>query len=113
MKELKELDAENRRGAPRLARTLDVRYVHVGGCIQSARAINISQTGARLMLEGSAVGTELTVEFEGKLAVLARAVWQQMLPGGKQMVGIVFEGIHWGQRLALDDYLFDLERRAA
>jgi hypothetical protein len=29
------------------------------------------------------------------------------------VVGVVFEGFHWGQRVALDDYLFALEQRAA
>ncbi len=113
MEKLDDLDTDNRRGAPRLSRTLDIRYVPQGGTIQAGRAINISQTGARLMLDAEADEEELTVEFEGKLSVLARTVWKQRLPGGKQVVGVVFEGSLWGQKVALDDYILDLERRAA
>lgn len=113
MEQLSELEMENRRGAPRLSRELDIRYVGLGGSIQAGRALNISQTGARLMLDEGEECPELTVEFEGKVALLARKVWEKRLPGGKQMVGIVFEGFHWGQKVALDDYLLDLERRAA
>lgn len=113
MEEVSDLDLENRRGAPRLSHAVDIRYVRQGGSIQAGRAINISQTGARLMLDEGSECPELTIEFEGKVALLARKVWEHRLPGGKQVVGVVFEGFHWGQRVALDDYLFDLERRAA
>lgn len=113
MEAVSELDLENRRGAPRLSYAVDIKYVRQGGSIQSGRAINVSQTGARLMLDEGSECPELTVEFEGKVALLARQVWEHRLPGGKKVVGVIFEGFHWGQRVALDDYLFDLERSAA
>ena len=111
--QLFDLEPENRRSAYRVSRPLDIRYVRPGGTIQSGRAINISQTGARIMVEAGGECPELTVEFEGKIALLARTVWRQKLPGGKQVVGVVFEGFHWSQRVALDDYILDVERRAA
>jgi len=108
-----KLPSSNRRGTPRLTQTLDIRYRRNGGGIQAGQAINISLTGARLRLDDFPEDPELTVEFEGKLAVLARAVWHEPLPDGGQLVGVVFEGIHWGQRVALDNYLYDLECQAA
>ncbi|MBN9418012.1 MAG: PilZ domain-containing protein [Candidatus Eremiobacteraeota bacterium] len=108
-----ENELSNRRGAPRLSRNLDIRYVHQGGGVQSGQAVNISQSGARLILEDDADNTELTVEFEGKIALLARTVWRQPLNNGRQIVGVVFEGFHWSQKVALDNYLFHLESQAA
>jgi hypothetical protein len=108
-------DLSNRRGAPRLSRILDIRYVRQGRSegVLVGQAVNISQTGARLILEDAADNCELTVEFEGKIAVLARTVWRQPLSGGRQIVGVVFEGFHWSQRVALDNYLYKLEQQAA
>lgn len=108
-----ENDLSNRRGAPRLSRTLDIRYARPGSGICAGQAVNISQSGARLILEDDADNTELTVEFEGKIALLARTVWRQPLAGGRQIVGVVFEGFHWSQKVALDNYLFQLESQAA
>jgi hypothetical protein len=93
----------NRRSSPRVSRMLPIRYVGQGASVQSGEAVDISASGARLLLDAPA--DELTVEFEGQLAVLARTVWQQELPDGKQLVGVVFEGLHWGLRRALDDYV--------
>jgi len=108
-----ENELSNRRGAPRLSRTLDIRYVRQGEGVQAGQAVNISQSGARLILEDGVDNPELTVEFEGKIAVLARTVWRQPLTGGRQIVGVVFEGFHWSQKVALDNYLFRLENQAA
>lgn len=113
MEQRLEKELSNRRGAPRLSRNLDIRYVRQGEGVQAGRAINISQSGARLILEDGVEAPELTVEFEGKIAVLARTVWRQPLTGGRQIVGVVFEGFHWGQKVALDNYLFRLENQAA
>lgn len=107
------MEEQNRRGAPRVSCQLDVRYVRQGGHVHRGSALNISQTGARLVVDQDSDVRELTIEFEGKLAVLARTVWEQPLPGGKQLVGVMFEGLHWGQRVALDDYVLDVETRAA
>lgn len=82
---------------------LPIRYVRDGARVQSGEALDISASGARLVLDAPA--EELTVEFEGQLSVLARTVWQQELPDGKRLVGVVFEGVHWGLRRALDDYV--------
>lgn len=103
----------NRRNAPRVDCQVTVRYVRQGGEVHCGSALNISQSGARLVVDSDSEVREFTIEFEGKLAVLARAVWEEPIPGGKQVVGVVFEGLHWGQRVALDDYVLDVERRAA
>ncbi|MBS2037999.1 PilZ domain-containing protein [bacterium] len=113
MEKQQENDLCNRRGAPRISRVLDIRYVPQGGGVKSGQAVNISQTGARLILEDAADNCELTVEFEGKIAMLARAVWRQPLTEGRQIVGVVFEGFHWGQQVALDNYIYHLEQQAA
>ncbi len=113
MEQQLENELSNRRGAPRLSRTLEIRYVRQGEEVQAGQAINISQSGARLILEDGAEDPELTVEFEGELAVLARTVWRQPLTCGRQVVGVVFEGFHWSQKVALDNYLFRLENQAA
>lgn len=108
-----EHEVSNRRGAPRLSRTLDIRYVRQGETVQVGQAVNISQSGARLILDDAMEDPELTVEFEGKIAVLARAVWRKPTTDGRQVVGVVFEGFHWSQRVAIDNYLFHLENLAA
>lgn len=108
-----ESNLSNRRGAPRLSRVLNIRYVRQGGGVQRGQAVNISQSGARLILEDAAENCELTVEFEGKIAVLARTVWRQPLTEGRQIVGVVFEGFHWSQKVALDNYIYHLEQQAA
>lgn len=108
-----ETDLSNRRGAPRLSRVLNIRYVRQGGRVLDGQAVNISQTGARLILEDATDDCELTVEFEGKLAMLARTVWRQPLANGRQIVGVAFEGFHWSQRVALDNYIYHLEQAAA
>jgi|JI10StandDraft_1071094.scaffolds.fasta_scaffold876489_2 hypothetical protein len=108
-----ENELSNRRATPRLSRTLDIRYVREGQGVQAGQAVNISQSGARLILEDGVEHPELTVEFEGKIALLARTVWRQPLTGGRQIVGVVFEGFHWSQKVALDNYLFQLESQAA
>lgn len=103
----------DQRRAPRLHRVLEIRYVQPGGIIQSGQAVNISQTGAGLVLDQNVEADELTLEFEGRLALLARTVWQQPLGDGRKAVGVIFEGFHWGQKVALDNYLYELEHQAA
>lgn len=100
------MHSSNRRNSPRISRILNIRYVRNGATVQAGEALDISQTGARLVLDDSA--EELTVEFDGQLSVLARTVWQQERADGKHVVGVVFEGLHWGLRRALDDYVDQL-----
>lgn len=101
----------NRRSAPRVQRTLDIRYVSPGSSVQSGAALDISRGGARLVLD-STEAEDLTIEFQGKVALLARKVWSRPLQGGKQEVGVIFEGLHWGLRVALDNYVSELEHQA-
>ena len=102
----------NRRQSPRIQKEVSIRYVCSGGNIRHGTAVNISQTGARLRL-GEADVKNLTVEFEGRVAVLARPVWECPLAEGEHEVGVEFEGFHWSQKVVLEHYLSELESRAA
>lgn len=114
MLESEDLELPNRRQAHRVRQTVSIRYLHQGGKVHEGSALDISQSGARLILDEQDVASpELTIEFEGKLAVLARPVWEERLAGRKRVVGVVFEGFHWGQKIALETYLLDLQSRAA
>ena len=107
-------DLSNRRSSPRINRVMSVRYVRPGEHVRPAQALNISSSGARLVLpEDDSGEPELTVEFEGQVALLARRVWEEPLPGGQRLVGVRFEGFHFGQRVALDNFLDEMEFRAA
>ncbi len=107
-------DFQNRRSAPRINHLMSVKYVRPGQAVRGGQALNISSTGARLVLPAEDNhDPEFTVEFEGQLALLARQVWEEPLPGGQRLVGVQFEGFHWGQRVALDNLLDQIEFRAA
>ncbi len=106
------MNACNRRQSPRIQREVSIRYVCSGGNIRHGKAVNISQTGARLRLQDAGVQS-LTVEFEGRVAVLARPVWESSLSEGEHEVGVEFEGFHWSQKVVLEHYLSELESRAA
>lgn len=106
------LDLENRRRARRVNRQIDIRYVTNGDGVRSSVALNVSATGARLILEGADVprDTEMTLQLADRVDVLARTVWQTPLPGGKRVVaGVTFEAVNATQKLALADLLRSLE----
>lgn len=103
-----------RRSSHRVRCSVQILYSRGSGRIAGGKALDISETGARLVLaEAASSPTELTVEFEGRLQLLARAVWAERLPNGEQLVGVCFQGVHFGQELELADYLSELVLRAA
>lgn len=103
-----------RRESQRYGCAVGVRYTRGGPRVHSGQALDISRTGARLVLEGSASSPrELTLEIDGHLSVLARTVWAQRLPDGRREVGVVFEGLPFGQQEYLANYLWQLQSKAA
>ena len=106
--------SEERRDSRRTRCTVGIRYTRGRTRVYSGQALDISETGARLILDEAASSpTEIALEFEGKVSVLARTVWAERLPDGKRMVGVQFEGLHFGQRVSLGEYLTELVSRAA
>lgn len=103
-----------RRESTRQRCQVGIRYARGSARIFTGQAVDISETGAQLRLtDASSCPTELTLEFEGKLSVLARTVWDERLPDGERLVGVRFEGLHFGQQVALGEYLSELVLRAA
>lgn len=106
--------SDERRDSTRLRCAVDIRYARGHQRIYSGQALDISESGARLVLDEAAPSpTQLTLEFEGKISLLARTVWAERMPDGSRQVGVRFEGLHFGQQMALGQYLSDLITRAA
>lgn len=102
-----------RRGSLRVRCSVAIRYAR-GGHVAGGKALDISESGARLVLDDAASSPrELTVEFEGRIQLLASTIWAERLPNGQRLVGVCFEGLHFGQELELADYLSELVLRAA
>jgi hypothetical protein len=112
--EFYSLDLDNRRRARRVNQQIDIRYVFSGQAVCSSVALNLSSTGARLLLNQAPAGeTELTLQLADKVDVLARTVWEIPLAGGKRIAGVAFEGVSPSQRVALDSLLQDMLQVAA
>ncbi|MBT9586661.1 PilZ domain-containing protein [bacterium] len=106
--------SHERREFTRLRCAVDIRYARGHQRIYSGQALDISERGARLVLDEAASSpTHLTLELEGKITLLARTVWAERMPDGSRQVGVCFEGLHFGQQVALSQYLSDLITRAA
>lgn len=99
VKDEDELDLDNRRRAPRVTARLPVRYVGPCATVRSTVTLNLSLTGARLILDRDE--TEVTLQLNDEVDVLARKVWEAPLNGGKRIAGVVFEAMNAGQRAAL------------
>jgi hypothetical protein len=106
--------SEERREAHRHDCQVPIRYVRGGQRILEGKALDISATGARLLLpEAASSPQNLTLELDGQLALLAKTVWSERLPSGSRMVGVTFQGLSYGQRAVLENYLSSLSRLAA
>ncbi|MBN9416603.1 hypothetical protein ABS71_08415 [bacterium SCN 62-11] len=104
----------DRRQTSRLKCRLPLRYSRGGSRVCGGYTIDISETGARLVLDEAASSpAQITLELEGRITVLARTVWAERLPDGKRLVGVTFEGMHFGQCLTVSSYLSELVARAA
>jgi c-di-GMP-binding flagellar brake protein YcgR len=105
------LHLDNRRRADRVAGEVAAQYCTESGATGSARTINLSSTGARMVVqdEGLKEG-EFTLQL-GSVQVLARQVWETpLLRGRSRVVGVHFSSISPTQRLALQRLLGDLQR---
>ena len=104
----------DRRQSYRLKCNLPLRYSRGGQRVCSGYTVDISETGACLVLDEAASSpTQITLELEGKVTLLARTVWAERLPDGKRLVGVTFEGMHFGQCVTVSNYLSELTTRAA
>lgn len=108
--ELYDDRTDNRRRARRVNRTVPIRYVGCGGGVQSSVALNVSLTGARVILRGRDGPQELTLKLDTGPDVLARTVWEQPVGNGHcRIAGVVFESVGPGQQAALQRFLEQLE----
>jgi len=104
----------DRRESIRLKRRCLVAYSRGHGSVNQGQTLDISETGARLLLDQAhSSPTSLALEFEGRLSLLARTVWCERESDGRRMVGVRFEGMDLGRRSALSCYLNDLVSRAS
>ena len=108
------LDLENRRRARRVNQQIGVRYLFSGRSVRSSVALNVSATGARLLLDEAPPGeTEMTLQLDQKVDVVARTVWETPLGGGKRIAGVAFEALSPLQKSALEQLLQEMVQKAA
>lgn len=111
--EFYSLEVDNRRRARRINHQIDVRYLFSGQSVCQSVALNLSATGARLLLGASGGETEMTLKLADRVDVVARTVWEIPLTGGKRIAGVAFEGVSHHQKVALAELLQDLSQRVA
>lgn len=91
------LDCENRRIAPRLRKVLMVEVRDQSGKSFGTHAINISQTGLRIvtdkpLVQDQNLHLDLEIEQGSKLDFEGRMVWQRPIGSmGVHVVGLAFE----------------------
>lgn len=107
------LDVDNRRRAHRVNRQVDIRYRIAGESLNQSVALNLSQTGARIVLRGaSGPDPSMSLEIDRQVDLQARTVWEHALPGGQcRVAGVVFESVGPLQNAALAKLLEKLEPR--
>lgn len=91
------LDCENRRIAPRLRKVLMVKVRDSNGKSFGTHAINISQTGLRIvtdkpLTEGQDLYLDLKLDEESHVDFEGRLVWQRPIGSmGVHVAGLAFE----------------------
>ncbi len=105
------LQLDNRRRADRVAGEVTAQYCTESGATGSARTINVSSTGARMVVQDERLREgEFTLQL-GSVQLLARQVWEAPLLRGKsRVVGVHFSSVSPTQRQALQRLLGDLQR---
>ena len=105
------LHLDNRRCAERVAGSIAVQYCTERGEVGAAQTINLSSTGARMVVAESRLREgEFTLQL-GAVQVLARQVWETPLPRGRsRVVGVRFSSVSPSQRLALQRLLGELQK---
>lgn len=105
--------SDERRRQPRISCQRLARYAR-GHRVQSAQLLDLSASGARLILEGAHSAPEhFRLELDGSVQLLAQTVWSQRDGQGRQQVGVRFPSQPWGWKAALDDYLRSLGANVA
>ena len=97
------LTLANRRGGDRVAVQTSLPCHQEGGLAANAHAINVSETGARLILPGGHIDFRhrLTLQV-GEHEIRARVVWEQPMVVGKcRVAGVRFENLSAEQAAAL------------
>lgn len=85
---------ENRRRAKRFAANLPVQCARLDGQQLSGTTINVSQTGARIVLRGNdhSLSSFYKVRIDNDVELTARTVWQYPMANGQcRIVGLEFE----------------------
>ncbi|MBS2034245.1 PilZ domain-containing protein [bacterium] len=98
-----ELDTDNRRRAPRINRHFAVQCMDDHESIERGSALNVSSTGARLVLKRPCRG-EFTLQLDENTQVLARTVWSHQL-SGYAVVGVEFDLRAAEQRRSVASFL--------
>jgi hypothetical protein len=98
-----ELDTDNRRRAPRINRQFAVQYVDEREQVGRGSALNVSATGARLVMKRPCQG-EFTLQLDEQTQVLARAVWTQE-HSSYAVVGVEFDLSIADQRRSVAGFL--------
>ena len=102
---------DNRRAARRINIPMDVRYCVSESESRNALALNVSATGARVLLRGaSTVGKMMTLDLGREVSVLARTVWEQPLGRSCRIAGVAFVDGGPRYRETIKDLLTRLEQ---
>lgn len=94
----------NRRGGVRIALHAQIPYAVDGEKIHYAHGLNLSRTGARLILRGeqSTLLRTLTLQVAG-LEIRGRVVWEEKMDRGHcRVAGVRFERLTAAQRAVLE-----------
>ena len=103
--DMETLELDNRRRAPRVKRHVPIQFRTRGGRVGRGVTVNVSKTGARLLLYDRPDEPELLLKFPEGLQLHARTVWEEPWNGRKCVVaGVNFADLDLGpvQRAGLD-----------
>ena len=98
-----DLGTDNRRRATRINRQFPIQVVDDRERLGCGSAINVSATGARLILKQPCRG-EFTLQLDDQTQVLARPVWTREL-SGFAVVGVEFDLTGEEQKRSLQGFL--------
>jgi c-di-GMP-binding flagellar brake protein YcgR len=105
------LHLDNRRRATRVNRQLEVSYCVPDAAPARGLALNVSQSGARVLLRGDGSHSrEMTLRFDGNVTLLARTVWERPINANCRIAGVRFEAVDEQDRQALTGLLYRLSR---
>lgn len=98
-------DPRERRQQPRFSHRSQARYAR-GNRIHPAQVLDISASGAQLLLEHAhSAPSDFRLELGGRVELLAHTVWSERDGEGRQRVGVRFASSSWGWDNALRGYL--------